>query len=425
MGMLMQRASRLGRGIGLWLWLPVLLALGPSAAWAQSAEKKPAAPAAAPSSGAQLTDEKLDQMTAPVALYPDALLAQVLMASTYPDQVMQAAKWSKEHPDAKGDEAVKQVESQPWDPSVQSLVAFPQALATFAQKPEWVRDLGNAFLAQPEAVMASVQRLRAMAKESGNLKSNEQQQVKEEEVAVEGQAEPQTVIKVEPTSPQVVYVPSYNPTAVYGAWPYPAYPPVYVPPPVGYGIAAGVATGIAFGVGVGVTNAIWGGFNWGHNDVDINVNRYNNINTNRQLNRNQSSWTRNNQNRIASARSNTRYNQTVNRGAARAGGAGREAQRTRAQQSVQRRQPGAYTGGARQRAEGAARTQGARPQGQRQAPQGQRQAPRAQGQRQAPQGRAGGAAQPQMRHQGAAPRPRPAPAAPRGGGHRGGGGRRR
>jgi hypothetical protein len=330
--------------------LALFVAVSPVAGRAQA---PPSSPPAESPRGAALTDEKIDQLTAPIALYPDALLSQVLMASTYPDEVKLAAKWSKQHPGVKGDEAVKQVASQPWDPSVQSLVAFPQVLATLEQKPDWVKQLGDAFLAQPEAVMDSVQRLRAMAKENGSLESNEQQNVQVVEAAPQ-----QTVIQIEPANPQVVYVPSYNPTVVYGAWPYPAYPPVYIPPPLGFGIAAGVATGIAYGVGIGVTSALWGGFNWGRRDVDINVNRYNRLNVNRQLNVNQNGWTRNNQTRINDARAKTTYQRTAaGRSVTRArpeGGAaqGREAQRARAQEAVQKRQPGAYQGTAQQRAQG-------------------------------------------------------------------------
>jgi hypothetical protein len=288
------------------------------------------------------------------------------MASTFPDQVQAAAKWSKKNPNLKGDEAVKRASAQPWDPSVQSLVAFPQVLATLSQQPSWVKQLGEAFLSHPEAVMDSVQRLRKLAQDAGQLKSDEHQQVAVEQVAPE-----QTVIRIEPTQAGVVYVPSYNPQVVYGAWPYPAYPPTYLPPPYGYGIAAGVATGLAFGVGVGVTRALWGGFNWGHHDVNINTNRYNNINTNRQLSANQNSWRRNNQARINNARANTGYRQT--RGGAAAQGRG--AQRARAQQAVQRRQPGAYGGTAQQRAQRAqtsTRAQGQRAQGAGRQPGGQR-----------------------------------------------------
>jgi hypothetical protein len=293
-----------------------------TAAWPQA---QPAAPPAAVQG-----NEKLDSLTAPIALYPDALLSQVLMASTYPDQIAQAAKWSKQHPDQKGDAAVKQVSAKPWDPSVQSLVAFPQVLATLQEKPDWVKSLGQAFLAQPDAVMDSVQRLRHLAKANGNLESNPQQTV-QTQPAVEGAAPQETTIQIEPTNPEVVYVPSYNPTSVYGAWPYPAYPPTYIPPPYGFGIAAGVATGLAFGAGIATRAALWGGFNWGRHDVNININRYNSININRQINN--SSWKANNQQRINNA------------------------QRTRAQGAVQNRQPGAYRGNAQQRAQGIQRQQ--------------------------------------------------------------------
>ena len=132
-------------------WLSFALALtAPTLASAQTADKP-------------FSKEQLDQMTAQVALYPDALLAQVLMASTYPADVVDAAKWSRAHPDAKGDDAVKMVENEPWDPSVQSLVAFPQVIIMLGEKPDWVKDLGDAFLAQPDDVMDSVQRLRVAA----------------------------------------------------------------------------------------------------------------------------------------------------------------------------------------------------------------------------------------------------------------------
>ena len=123
------------------------------------------------------TQEQLDQMLAPIALYPDPLLAQVLMASTYPGEIAEAVTWSKAHPDAKGDDAVKQVSSQTWDPSVQALVAFPQVLATLGQDPVWVQRLGDAFLAQPDDVMDGVQRLRHQAQAAGNLQSNQYQNV--------------------------------------------------------------------------------------------------------------------------------------------------------------------------------------------------------------------------------------------------------
>ncbi len=146
--------SRLFRGL---LLLPALCALP-----AQAQDAKP------------FTNEQIDQLTAQIALYPDSLLSQLLMATTYPDEFAEAAAWSKAHPDAKGDDAVKLVENEPWDPSVASLVAFPEVLITLGEKPDWVKNIGDAFLAQPEDVMNSVQRLRAQAQKAGNLKSNEQ-----------------------------------------------------------------------------------------------------------------------------------------------------------------------------------------------------------------------------------------------------------
>ncbi len=250
------------------------------------------------------TNEQLDQMTAQIALYPDSLLSQVLMASTYPDDFAAAAKWSKAHPDAKGDDAVKMVENEPWDPSVASMVAFPEVVITLGDKPDYVRNLGDAFLAQPGDVMDSVQRLRAQAQKAGNLKSNEQIKVSYEAAppaeaapatVVVQQAAPPQVIVIQPAQPPVVYVPAYNPAVVYGPWMYPAYPPYYYPPPPGYWFSRTIATGIAYGVGIGVSNALWGGVNWGRHDVDINVNRYNNINVNKRIDVNSSrtSWNHN------------------------------------------------------------------------------------------------------------------------------------
>jgi hypothetical protein len=179
----------------------------------------------------------------PIALYPDSLLSQVLMASTYPDNVMQAVQWSQDNPAMKGDAAVQAVASQPWDPSVKSLVAFPALLAMMGENPPWVENLGNAFLAQPHDVMDSVQRLRAIAQQTGTLKSTPQQKVIVTPAAPVSASStaatstthsaapaPTQVIKIEPTNPQVVYVPSYNPSTVYGTWPNSAYPPVYLPP---------------------------------------------------------------------------------------------------------------------------------------------------------------------------------------------------
>jgi hypothetical protein len=145
--------------------------------------------------------EQLDQLTAPIALYPDSLLAQLFMATTYPDEFALAYQWSKAHPDAKGDDAVKMVESEPWDPSVQSMVAFPEVLITLGAKPDWVKNMGDAFLAQPEEVMNSVQRLRQLAQKSGNLKSNEQVKV-----STETTLPPVTTMVVQQAPPPTQYI---------------------------------------------------------------------------------------------------------------------------------------------------------------------------------------------------------------------------
>ena len=228
--------------------------------------------------------EELDQMLAPIALYPDALLAQILMASTYPADVAEAAKWTKANPKMEGDAAVKAVQSKPWDPSVQSLAAFPQVLTMMGEKPADVQRLGDAFLADPARVMDRVQFMRKKAKEAGNLKTTEQQKVSTQNESG------QSVIIIEPAQPEKVYVPVYQPTVVYGAWWYPAYPPYYwAPPPyyypAYYGGGGAFVAGVFWGAAVvGISNGLWGGCNWGRGDVNINVNRYNNINVNNKIN---------------------------------------------------------------------------------------------------------------------------------------------
>jgi hypothetical protein len=243
-----------------------------------------AAPLApSPSGPAPFKPEEIEALVAPIALYPDSVLAQVLMASTYPLEIVHAARWVKANPKVKGDAAVKAVENQPWDTSVKSLVAFPQILEPMNDKLDWTQKLGDAFLAQQKDVFAAVQRLRARAQESGNLKSNEQQNVIVEQAPAGGG---QTIVKIEPANAQVIYVPAYNPTVVYGAWSYPAYPPYYWPPyPAyypGYYPGAALATGFAFGIGIAAAGAIFSDCNscWGGGDVNINVDKATNINRN-------------------------------------------------------------------------------------------------------------------------------------------------
>jgi hypothetical protein len=286
-----------------WYHVSVIALLFAAADVTWGSPQTPSTPSPATTPAAQAEKafgrEELDQMMAPLALYPDSLLAQVLMASTYPGDVTDAVKWSKAHPDAKGEEAVRQVANEPWDPSVQSLVAFPQLLAVLGQDPAWVQKMGDAFLAQPEAVMDSVQRLRRQADAAGNLKSNEQQKVTKQSAPAAGATttavEPgtQTII-IEPSDPEVVYVPSYNPSVVYGSWAYPSYPPYYYPPPAYYYPGAAF---FSFGIGVAVGGALWGDCNWGGGDVDIDVDRYNNFNSNRQIDRSQNKFRHNAANR--------------------------------------------------------------------------------------------------------------------------------
>jgi hypothetical protein len=197
------------------------------------------------------------------------------MAATYPLEVVQAARWQKENAKLKGDDAVKAVADKPWDVSVKSLVAFPQVLEPMNEKIDWTQKLGDAFLADQKAVLDAVQRLRGKAQASGNLKTTEQQKV-----AVE-QQEGKSVIVIEPASPQVIYVPAYNPTVVYGAWAYPVYPPYYWPPPPAYYPYGWGAGGFGFGLAWGfAAGAIYGGANWGGGDINIDIDRATNIDRN-------------------------------------------------------------------------------------------------------------------------------------------------
>lgn len=221
--------------------------------------------------------EEIEALVAPIALYPDALLAQVLMASTYPLEVVHAARWVKQNPKLKGDAAVKAVENQPWDVSVKSLVAFPQILGPMNDKLDWTQRLGDAFLAQQQDVFAAVQRLRKQARDAGNLQSNAQQKVSAQPVSA---GATDTVVRIESADPAVVYVPAYNPTLVYGAWSSPAYPPAYWAPPPAYYPGTALMSGLAFGVGVAATAAIFSDCDWGGGDVDIDYNKVTNIDRN-------------------------------------------------------------------------------------------------------------------------------------------------
>ncbi|PDO08994.1 DUF3300 domain-containing protein [Escherichia coli] len=233
---------------------------------------------------------QIDQWVAPVALYPDALLSQVLMASTYPTNVAQAVQWSHDNPLKQGDAAIQAVSDQPWDASVKSLVAFPQLMALMGENPQWVQNLGDAFLAQPQDVMDSVQRLRQLAQQTGSLKSSTEQKVittTKKAVPVKQTVtapvipsntvltanpvitEPATtVISIEPANPDVVYIPNYNPTVVYGNWANTAYPPVYLPPPAGEPFVDSFVRGFGYSMGVATTYALFSSIDWDDDDHD-------------------------------------------------------------------------------------------------------------------------------------------------------------
>lgn len=247
----------------LWIWTATLLAIGALTCNAASAQD------------GKLKTEELDQLLAPIALYPDDLLTNVLMASTYPLDVVQAARWRGEagNTKLKGEALTKALESKEWDPSIKSLVQFPDVLEMMSEKLDWTQKLGDAFLGQQSEVMDEIQVLRRKADEAGNLNSNTQQKVVKE--SGENAA---PVYVIEPATPETVYVPVYQPAVVYGSWWYPDYPPYYWPYP-----GARFVNGFFWGAGVAVATGIWGWnhCDWHHHDIDIDVNKWNNINVNR------------------------------------------------------------------------------------------------------------------------------------------------
>jgi len=212
-------------------------------------------------------------MLASIALYPDAVLGQMLMAASYPLEVVEAARWTQANPGLKGDAAVNAVKDKSWDVSVKSLVAFPAALMQLNDHLDWTQNLGDAMLSQQQDVADSIQRLRARAADAGNLQSGAQQTV-----STQGSGNDRTIV-IEPTNPDVVYVPSYNPTWAYGSWPYPANPPVYYPPPPYYGYGTLLASGLMWGVGLAAAGAMYSNWNWsrGAGYVNVNSNRAVNI----------------------------------------------------------------------------------------------------------------------------------------------------
>jgi uncharacterized membrane protein YgcG len=264
------------------------------------------------------SQQDLDELLAPIALYPDALLAQILMASTYPLEVVEAARWQKSNPGLKEKALEDALQKQTWDPAVKSLTAVPQVLTMMNEKLDWTTKLGDAFLAQQADVLKTSQALRKKADEAGNLKTSKEVTVKKE---VENSVQ---IIKIEQPNPEVVHVPTYNPATVYGSWWYAAPPPYYYYPP-GYAYGAG----LAFATGVVVGAAIWGNCNWGGNDININTNNYNNFNKTNISNKN---FQHNAEHRKGAAYRDSGTAQKYNRGGNTAATQSREQFRGRAEQ---------------------------------------------------------------------------------------------
>ena len=259
------------------LIMAALLCLLPLGALAQT-------PAAAPSQ-ALLKPAELDQLVAPIALYPDPLLSEVLIASTYPLEVVQADRWAKSNSSLKGEALTAALAKQGWDDSVKALAQVPNVLTMMADQLDWTQKLGDAVLAQQPELMDAIQRLRGRAQANGKLQSTKELTVTVKSAAPaqggggqaqEGQAPAQYIV-IEPTSPTEMYVPYYDPAVVYGAWPYPDYSPYYFPPPPGYYAGGAIAAGIAFGSAVAIGHAIWGNCDWGRRNINV-ANRNVNIN---------------------------------------------------------------------------------------------------------------------------------------------------
>jgi hypothetical protein len=233
--------------------LMILVPMGQSNAFAQDAPPPPDQSAPPPADSGQppsaqpLTPDQLNQLVAPIALYPDNLVAQVLAASTYPTQVVEANRWLKEQGNAPASQIAAGANNQNWDASVKALTAFPQVLDQMDKNLQWTTDLGNAYYNQPQDVMGAVQAMRQRAQSAGNLRSNQQLSVDNSGGDIE----------IAPANPQVVYVPVYNPWVVYGA-PIVAWPGFYwaAPPGIFFG-------GLAIGFGIGIGIGFWGGFGWG------------------------------------------------------------------------------------------------------------------------------------------------------------------
>ena len=268
-----------------------MLTTGSRQARAQDAEN-----AAAPAESKFSTDQ-LDQIAAPIALYPDSLLAQIFMASTYPLEIVQADRWRRSNAKLEGADLDAALKNQTWDASVKSLCTVPTVLQRMSENLDWTQDVGDAFLGQREELMQTVQSLRKKAHDAGNLQTTKQQTVVVEK----------EVIIIQPANPQVIYVPTYAPSVIYV--PTYAYYPVMYPPPPPPGVAF-----FTFAAGVAVGAAIWGDCNWHGGSVDVNVNHYNSFNQNTNINVNQNTNIKANQNVNASGKSSWNHDASHRKG---------------------------------------------------------------------------------------------------------------
>jgi hypothetical protein len=233
-------------------WVIIIMLMIPSGLMAQDNEQT--------SQVDRFKREELSQMLAPIALYPDSLIAQILMASTYPVEMVEAERWLRQNKNLKGDDLDRALQEKTWDSSVKSLCHFPDILYAMSDNLEQTTRLGDAFLSQQDDVMDTVQELRERAREQGNLKTTEQQKV-----IVDN-----NVIEIEPADPQIIYVPVYDPLYVYGPWWYPAYPPYYWDYPPGAVIASGyIGFGLGIFLGLGISS--WSWFDWHHHHIDIDI----------------------------------------------------------------------------------------------------------------------------------------------------------
>src|SRR5271157_1400465 len=289
------------------LGLALLFAIWPQNVSAHQDAPAPPQAAPAPTEQAppytQSTPEQLQQLVAPIALYPDSLVAQVLAASTFPEQVVEADRWVQAHADLKGDDLAKAVDQQPWDPSVKALTAFPSVLGNMDKNLSWTSSLGDAYYNQQQDVMDAIQVMRQRAEKAGDLKTTPQQVVTDQD----------STISVQPANPEVVYVPAYNPWMVYGD-PIMAWPGWYPYPGIWYG-----GPYLSFGMGFGI--GFFGGFGWGWNHWGFDWrNRYATFGGGRYYSRSNTFYNRSSINRGGGARGGVPNRGNINRGGGARGG---------------------------------------------------------------------------------------------------------